>query len=99
LGFHAGAFIVIWRHRRGMTRTLLIGDIVIIVTLLLGITPPLGSYSIDALGSAIASLLFARSILDAHLFAPMQRLNAALRASNARLTTLSEGLQATTKEL
>jgi signal transduction histidine kinase len=96
---YLGALAVIWRHRQGPAGQLLTGALIIVGATLLSLIPHLGAYAFDVLAAAVASLLFARSILEQQLFGPLARLNADLANSNAQLTMLSAGLQANTEEL
>lgn len=94
-----GALAVIWRHRQGPAGQLLTGALIIVGATLFNLIPHLGAYAFDMLAAAVASLLFARSILEQQLFGPLTRLNADLAYSNAQLTLLSAGLQANAEEL
>jgi signal transduction histidine kinase len=96
---YLGALAVIWRHRQGPAGQLLTGVLIIVGATLLILIPHLGAYAFDVLAAAVASLLFARSILEQQLFGPLAGLNADLAASNAQLTLLSESLQANADEL
>lgn len=96
---YLGALAVIWRHRQGPAGQLLTGVLIIVGATLISLIPHLGAYAFDVLAAAVASLLFARSILKQQLFDPLARLNADLAVSNAQLILLSEGLQASTDEL
>ena len=104
--YYLAALLMAWRQRRGPARQLLAGVLVQVMAIAVGLIPQLGAYAIDTLGSAVASLLFARLILQEQLFGPLVRLNAdlaasntQLAASNARLITVSQELQATADEL
>lgn len=96
---YLGALAIIWRYRHGPTGQLLTGGFIIVGATLLSLIPHLGAYAIDVLAAALASLLFARSILAQRLFGPLVQLNSKLEASNAQLTLLSAGLQTTADEL
>lgn len=97
--YYVAALAIIWRHRQGPAGQLLLGDTLIVGGVILSLVPRIGAYPIDVLTSAVASLLFARSILKNQLFGPLAQLNAELATSNAQLIMLSEGLQATADEL
>lgn len=97
--YSLGALWVAWRYRQSRAGQLLAGYGLIVGANTLNLLPYIGAYSLDVLASALASLMFARAILQEQLFSPLARANAELAASNARLTVLSEGLQLTADEL
>jgi signal transduction histidine kinase len=91
--------LLIWRHRASPAGQLLPGAVIIVGGLMISLFPSFGAYAVDVLASALASLLFARSILQEQLFGPLTWLNAELAASNAQLRVLSAGLRMTADEL
>ena len=104
--YSIAALLVVWRHRHGLARPLLAGVLLQVIAIVAGLIPELGAYAIDTLGSAAASLIFARLILQEQLFGRLARLNAEfaasnsrLAASNAQLTALSQELRATADDL
>jgi signal transduction histidine kinase len=96
---HSGALASIWRHRQGRAGSLLSGCVMAMLAVVSNIVPGLDSYSVDVLAAAVATMLFARAILNEQLFNPLLTLNTDLSRSNAQLTELSIGLRRTADEL
>jgi PAS domain S-box-containing protein len=90
--FFVAAIIAIWQHRRERSGELLLGIGIIAASVFANTLPVIGPYAMDALASAIAGLLFARSILREQLFDPMALLNRQLHESNTQLSHTAQRL-------
>jgi signal transduction histidine kinase len=90
--YYVGSMVILWRYRKTRARFLLTGGILIALGVLTSLTP-LSQYSIAITTAGLASVLFARAILNENLFNPMARLNEELATANQQLSSLAEELR------
>lgn len=89
--FYLGAIGCLWRFRRTRAGDLWVGGLLILIGILVGVTDiEAEAYFIEFATRAIASVLFARAILQEQLFDPLAALNRKLQESEANLAALIE---------
>jgi signal transduction histidine kinase len=97
--YYLFALGILWRHRKERAGNLLIGGIVLTIGVLTSLSPALAQYSMAIISAAIASVLFARAILNENLFSPLARQKEELSAANGQLTQLAEELRVANVQL
>lgn len=97
--FYLASLITLWRHRHARAGKLLPGGIIIALGVLTSLIPALYQFSMAISSAAIASILFARSILQENLFNPLAELNEELAEKNQRLSLLAEELRVANVQL
>ena len=97
--FYLSTLVILWRFRKERPGNLLIGGVILTLGVLTSLSSFLAQYSIAIATAAIASVLFARAILNENLFNPLAQLNKELGGANRQLSTLAEELRIANMQL
>jgi signal transduction histidine kinase len=97
--YYLSSLGILWHYRKERAGNLLIGGIVLTLGVLTSLSGALAQYSMAIASASIASVLFARAILNENLFYPLARQKEELSAANDQLTQLAGELRVANVQL